>query len=230
MLPSLGRGAEDFAWLTQRLIASNYECIAIDLRGIGESTGPLTGITLHDLAADVIGVIKALRIQPVTLIGHAFGNRLARCVGADRPDLIEHIILLASGGLVDPDPALLKTFKQFLTEDLPEADYRAAIQAVHFAPTSDPTVWGKGWWTQTALAQVAATRSTPRSDWWEAGGKPLLVIQGLQDQMAVPANGRALQADFPDRVQLVEVEGAGHAILVEQPEAIATAIIKYLES
>ncbi len=57
---------------------------------------------------------------------------------------------------------------------------------------------------------------------------PILVIQGLQDRTAPPENGRLLQGESPDRVRLIEIEGAGHALLPEQPDVIATHVIDFL--
>jgi pimeloyl-ACP methyl ester carboxylesterase len=46
--------------------------------------------------------------------------------------------------------------------------------------------------------------------------------------MAPPANGHALKETLGDRVQLIDLADAGHALLPEQPEAIAEAIIAFL--
>ena len=44
----------------------------------------------------------------------------------------------------------------------------------------------------------------------------------------VPENGRRYAAMHPDRVQLVEIDGAGHALLPERPEAISAAVLAFL--
>src|SRR5262249_62373877 len=74
------------------------------MRGVGGSCGSLDGATLHDLAGDVAGVIKAIGCGPVHLIGHAFGNRIARCLAVDQPSLVRSVTLLAAGGLLAPSP------------------------------------------------------------------------------------------------------------------------------
>ncbi|MDE3111062.1 MAG: alpha/beta hydrolase [Acidobacteriota bacterium] len=56
----------------------------------------------------------------------------------------------------------------------------------------------------------------------------VLVVQGLQDVSAVPQNARIFKADFPDRVQLVEIDHAAHALLPEQPRQVAAAVLKFL--
>lgn len=40
--------------------------------------GPTDGLTLHDFAADVAGVIEGLDLAPAFVLGHTFGNRIAR--------------------------------------------------------------------------------------------------------------------------------------------------------
>jgi len=38
-----------------------------------------------------------------------------------------------------------------------------------------------------------------------------------------------LLARYPDQVEVVVIENAGHALLPEQPEAVADAVIEYLD-
>jgi pimeloyl-ACP methyl ester carboxylesterase len=58
----------------------------------------------------------------------------------------------------------------------------------------------------------------------------MLVIQGTEDVVAVPENARRLASEFPDRVTLVEILHAGHALLPEQPEQVEKAILAFLHS
>jgi len=94
LLASYARGASDFNELTQILNQAGYRTLALQSRGIGNSD--LAGFKLdyHDLAADVAVVIRQEGIQqPVLLIGHAYGNRIARSFAADYP---EHVVLNGS--------------------------------------------------------------------------------------------------------------------------------------
>jgi pimeloyl-ACP methyl ester carboxylesterase len=56
----------------------------------------------------------------------------------------------------------------------------------------------------------------------------MLVIQGRDDVIVVPANAKRLAAEFPSRVTVVEVDRAGHALVAEQPEAVANAVLTWL--
>src|SRR5262249_54570195 len=100
MLPSLGRGSSDFDALAARVTAQGYRVLLPEPRGIGGSSGPLEAKTLHEFAGDVAAVIKALSSGPVVLIGHAYGNRVARTVASDHPDIVQELVLIAAGGIV----------------------------------------------------------------------------------------------------------------------------------
>ena len=98
MIPSPGRGAEDFADLAGQVSAAGYRVVRPQPRGIGGSRGTLEGITLREIAADVVSVIETLPGQPAFVVGHAFGNRVARMLAGDRPERVRAVILLAAGG------------------------------------------------------------------------------------------------------------------------------------
>src|SRR5262245_42699971 len=88
LLPSLGRGAADFDAVAERLADAGYRVLRPQPRGIGGSRGPLAGIDLHDCAADVAAVIAQGNNGPAFVVGHAFGNRVARMLATDRPELV----------------------------------------------------------------------------------------------------------------------------------------------
>jgi len=65
--------------------------------------------------------------------------------------------------------------------------------------------------------------------WQAAGGVPLLVVQADRDTIA-PKEDTAdvLAEEFAGRVEVALIEDAGHALLPEQPNAIAQAVLAYL--
>src|SRR5262245_60480641 len=67
LLPSLGRGIEDFDGLSHRLVDAGFRVVLPQPRGIGKSTGPLDRLTLHDFAADVAAVIREVGRAPVAV-------------------------------------------------------------------------------------------------------------------------------------------------------------------
>ena len=230
MFPSLGRDVEDFDELADTLARGGYRTAAISPRGIGGSTGRLEGLTLRDLAGDVAAVVDALDASPAHLIGHAFGNQVVRYTAARFPDSVRSVTILAAGGKFFAAPEVSQAFADFLAGGLSDAEARAAVKLVHFAEASDPSPWLDGWWLEAAQAQSGAVRGAVLEEWWEAGRAPLLIIQGLEDAIAPVANGRQLAEALGDRAKLVELADAGHALLPEQPDAIAREVTAFLET
>jgi pimeloyl-ACP methyl ester carboxylesterase len=230
LLPSLGRSCADFALLSRSLCEGGFRCMGINPRQIGNSRGCLSGITLHDLARDVADVIVGLEAGPAHIVGHAFGNRVARCLATDRPDLVRRLILMAAGGRFPPEPEARDAMIRILTESLTPLERMTLMQSALFADSTNVQAWSDGWWPRVALAQIKAAKATSVEEWWAGGTAPMLVVQGLADRLAPPANGRALQDEFQHRTRLVELENAGHAMLPEQPVAIANIVLAYLSN
>jgi len=228
MLPSLGRGAADFDDLAQRLARAGFHAIHPEPRGIAGSTGDLTGLSMADLAADAAAVIHAVADGPVTIVGHAFGNRVSRMTATEYPHLVDSVVLLCCGGLVHPAPEYAQALRDVFDVELSDEDHLAAVETAFFAPGGDPSIWFDGWHGLVAACQGAATVNQPVEHWWGAGGKDLLVVQPLEDVMAVPENAYRLAEEFGDRVTLVTVADAGHALLPEQPDAVEVAVRSWL--
>ena len=101
------------------------------------------------------------------------------------------------------------------------------MERVFFAPGSEPSVWVSGFVPAAAAVQLAAVRATSHGEWSSAAACCVLVVQGLQDACSVPENGRYL-AMHPGRTTLVEIDGAGNALLPERPDQVAAAVIAFL--
>lgn len=228
MLASLGRPASDFDEIALALAGKGYRIVLPNPRGIDGSSGPMEDLTLHDLADDVAHILTHMPHAPVTLLGHAFGNRLTRATAADYPPLVTRIILLACGGLIEmPQEARKALINCFNADQSPE-EHLSSVRYGFFADGNDASVWREGWYRETMLMQSGAVQRTPVDDWWEAGGQPMLVIQALEDRIALPANAHDLKKRLGEQVTLVELPHAGHAMLPEQPETIVKAISDYL--
>jgi pimeloyl-ACP methyl ester carboxylesterase len=170
LLPGGGCSSRYFDTFARGLAEAGFRAVAVNPRGIGGSTGPLEGITLHDLAADIAGVIAALDGAPAHVLGLAFGNRVARCLATDRPALVRSVILLAAGGLVAPDLESEAAVQQMFRQDLTEPERLEIMKVVYLSPAADPRVLLQlEQWPGVAAAQIAASRATPLEAWWEGG-------------------------------------------------------------
>ena len=203
--------------------------MALNPRGAGASVGSLEDLTMHDLASDVAGVIEELDVGPVHVLGHGFGNRVARCLDADRPDLVEGLILLGAGGQVPGDPEATEASARLYEPGLTDEQRVAALQTALFAPGSDASVWvDLPLFPEVHRAQSAANQETPKEDWLFGGTAPMLIIQGRHDRLAPPENGRWLRERLGERVELVELADSGHALMPEQTAEVVAAITNFV--
>ncbi|MGZ5230858.1 MAG: alpha/beta fold hydrolase [Burkholderiales bacterium] len=102
------------------------------------------------------------------------------------------------------------------------------LKHAFFAPSSDPTVWLAGWHPEVKKAQRIATDATPQAEWWQAGKAPILDVQPENDVMIPPESQSRYREDLGERVSIVRIPDAGHALLPEQPAAVAQALLRFV--
>ena len=227
LLPSLGRDIEDFHAVAEALAASGLRALMPSPRGMNGSTGPLAGITLHDFAADIAAVIRHEGETPALVAGHAFGNWVARTTATDYPELVSGVAVLAAAHKDFPR-SLRLDIDGSMNVALPREQRLAHLRAAFFAPCNDPDGWLEGWFPSVALAQRAASAATPTATWWPAGTAPLLDVQADSDPFAPQSGAHLLRDELgADRVSIVLIKNAGHALLPEQPEAVARVLADF---
>src|ERR1041384_3554742 len=96
LLPSRGRDSEDYDEVAAGLAKEGFRVLRPQPRGMHASKGPLKDITLHDLARDVATVIARENAGPAVIVGHAYGNWVARMTAVDHPDLVRGIVIAAA--------------------------------------------------------------------------------------------------------------------------------------
>jgi len=230
MIPSLGRPAEDFDDLSRRLAAAGYRALRPQPRGIGRSRGPTKDITLHDFSRDMAAVIASNGGGPAVMCGHAFGNFVARTTAADFPHLVKAVVLLAAAHLWPVPPAVRESINKTHHLSLPEEERIRCLKHAFFAPGNDPRVWLDGWDEEVMLMERAATEATPKPEWWHAGRAPVLDVQPANDVMTPPESRNRYRDELgAHRVTMTVIPNAGHALLPEQPEAVALAVLAYLK-
>ena len=223
LLPSRGRDSEDYDEVAAGLAKEGFRVLRPQPRGMHASKGPLKDITLHDLARDVATVIEREKAGPAVIVGHAYGNWVARMTAVDHPKLVRGVVLAAAAAKKFP-PRLSQLVSKSADQSVPEAERLAAMQEIFFASGNDPKVWLKGWWAEASEAQRVAAANVKQSDWWHAGTVPLFDLQAGIDPFKPKGTENELKDEFPDRVTVVVIPNASHALLPEQPAAVVQAI------
>jgi pimeloyl-ACP methyl ester carboxylesterase len=236
LLPSLARDSEDYDAVAEGLAAAGFRVLRPQPRGIGASTGPMTGISLHDFARDVAEVITQLGGGRAVVVGHAYGNWVARMTAVDHPDLVRGVVIAA---------AAAKQYPKELTAAINVAgdptkavpDRLAALRFAFFAPGNDPSIWLGGWHPEVRDAQRAAVLAShgfyaavKQSEWWSAGHAPLFELQAEQDPFKPADKRNEMKDEFGGRVTVAVIPGASHALIPEQPQAVVKALVAWIKT
>jgi pimeloyl-ACP methyl ester carboxylesterase len=228
LLPSLGRGATDFVPIAEHLADAGFRVLRPQPRGIGQSTGPWQNVKLEDLAADIAAVIEHDNNGPAFVVGHAFGNRVARMLATARPELVRAVSLVAANVGHNPSPPDVRAaIRMSANTSAPDDERVKAMQLVFFAPGSDARVWLDGWHPEVLAAQRIAGDLTPRTIDYAAGRAPVLYIQPSHDPLAHVEDAEEYQRALGDRVTVMVIPNSAHAVIVEQPDAVSDALINY---
>ncbi len=228
LLPSAGRDSLDFDAVAAGLAARGYRVLRPQPRGALGSAGPMSGITLHDLADDIAMVIRHADGGPAVVAGHAFGNWLARMTAADHPSLVCGVALVAAAAKSIPaelsagvtacgDPAT------------PREERLRLLKKLFFATGHDPAEWLQGWHPAARTCQRAASQATSQAEWWGAGAAPILDLQAALDPFKPVEKRQELRDQLGDRVSVVLIEDASHALISEQSEAVVAALAEWME-
>ncbi len=230
VLPSYGRdGGEDFDPFSAALAEAGYRVLRPQPRGTARSAGPMTGVTIDDLGDDVASVIGRLGHGPAVILGHAYGNFVARTVATNHPGKARAVILAAASTRAVP-PEINNA--PFVAGDpaLPEEKRLAALRLAFFAPGHDASVWLSGWYPQTLAMQRAAVTGIDIGRYWSAGTAPILEILAEYDPFHPKDQWEDLRTQLGPRVTSTVISEASHALFPEQPGAVANAVLEYLAS
>lgn len=242
MLRGLGRCMQH--WLGyERELAQHYRVITMDLRGIGQTTLPLSFThRIHDLAGDVVAVLDALGIGQAHVLGVSLGGMVALATGLEHPTRCLSVIALntsiagqrtlrmsprgawaIASGLVGDKMKIHRNLVDVLTSTrLPTERKLEAVQKFHAIATTD------GLYVFTALKQlILAARFHVKQRLPELQ-MPVLLVYGADDQFVPSINTRKLKALIP-HARLVSIPDAGHEIMMDQPEALRDVLVAWLD-
>ena len=234
LLPSRGRGSADFDGIAPGIAQAGFRVLRPQPRGAGESKGPTKGLTLHDFARDMAAVIRHEGGGPAVLVGHAFGNWVARMTAVDYPDLVRGVVIVAAAAKAYPSgfegaKELSEAVRKAGDGKLRDDERLNYLRMAFFAPGSDATVWLTGWYHEVDEMQFAAGRATKQSEWWSGGNVAMLDLQAANDPFKPRSMMNEIRDEFGDRASVVVIPNASHALVPEQPAAVIESIVAWMQ-
>jgi 2-succinyl-6-hydroxy-2,4-cyclohexadiene-1-carboxylate synthase len=221
------------AWdpVVERLDAERYTALAPDLRGHGGARDARP-IGFDAVVADVLAAAP----PRFALCGYSMGGRIALRAALAAPERVEHLVLAATTAGIDDDAERaarreaderLAAFTEAATIER-FADRWAAQPLFAATPPEAAHIWREDLLRNDPRALAAVLRGlgagamTPLWDRLPELAMPATVLAGERDGKYVAIAERLVEG-LPD-AELVVVEGAGHGLPREAPEAIVAAI------
>ncbi|HWZ36722.1 MAG TPA: alpha/beta hydrolase [Bradyrhizobium sp.] len=202
-------------------------------RGAGLSTGPMKALTLHDFARDMAELIKHEGGGPAVMVGHAFGNWVARMTAVDYPQLVRGVVIVAAAAKAYPNgfagaKELSEAVRLAGDAKLPDEERLKYLRMAFFAPGHDASGWLQGWYGEVDESQSAAGRATRQVEWWSGGNVPMLDLQAASDPFKPASMSNEMKDEFGERVTIAVIPNASHALIPEQPAVVVDAIVAWI--
>ena len=161
------------------------------------------------------------------IVGHAYGNWVARMTATDHPDLVRGVVIAAAASKQYP-PELSIAVGKSGDLSLPKEERLKYLQGTFFAPGHDASIWLDGWHPAASEAQRIAAAGTKQAEWWATGTAPILDLQADNDPFHPIEKMNELRDELGGRVTVVVIRDASHALLPEQPKAVVEAIAAWV--
>jgi pimeloyl-ACP methyl ester carboxylesterase len=230
-------------WAQRAALAREFRVILPDNRGSGRTRIP------HDdgvrgparFASDVRGLLDALGLERVHLIGASMGGMVAQQFAVDSPERLQTLSILCShcGGAAAV-PASADAVERMLrgaSSDASAAERRAWLET-QFHPAAfreSPGVIERALANRRAHPHTRAEleRRIRGMQGWDVSDRlrelrvPALVMTGDADLLVPPESSRAIAERIPG-AELVIVADAGHRFFQEKPAATNVALLGFL--
>lgn len=224
MLPSSLRDAGDFDEPARLLAQAGFLVLRPWPRGMGRSNGPLQGLSLYVLAADAVHALQQLGGgRPGIWLGHAFGHFVARVADLAHPRWVRGVVVAGAAARTFP-AGMPQTLTTASDTSLPDEVRLAALREGFFAPGNDAAAWLHGWHPELRAAYRQAGAVPEKSVWWPVASAPILDLQASADPWRPADTRNELRDALGSKVTVRMISNASHALLVEQPAAVARAV------
>lgn len=220
-----GAGGSHLNWPPQLRRLAGANTYALDLPGHGQSEGQ--GRRSISAYADFVAAfLETLGLEKVTLVGHSMGGATALDFALRYPERLAGLVLVGSGARLRVAPTILNGIRQ---------DFQAAVRLITdyaFAPDAPEQLKGEGrrqmgqTHPDVLYSDFAACDAFDVMDRLGDIRCPTLAICGTADRLTPPKYSTYLCDNIPG-AQLILVEGAGHMVMLEQPEAVSQAIADF---
>ena len=211
------------------VFSREYRLVAYDPRGAGRSDAPDIPYTTEMMADDLAGLLYAIGIDSVHILGGSMGGMIAQQFALRYPQRVRSLILACTkfGGpheipvdaeileywehpkQLSPEDGIMQSLRLQMSQEFIDKNADLIKQIITKALEAPPPVN-----PQSGMRQVQAILSHNTYDKLPEIKAPTLVIHGDADRMSPVENGRILASRIPN-AELVILKKMGHAFIIE---------------
>ncbi len=221
-----GAGGSHQHWLYQVRDLPHAPSYAVDLPGHGRSEGPGRD-SIAAYGDWLVAFLDATKLDQAVLVGHSMGGAIAQEVALRYPARVAGLGLVATGARLRVLPAIFDGIRQ---------DPQAAVQLIcdsAFGPETPPELVRLGRRQMGLISPEVLYADFVACDTFDVMGRlaeimaPAFVLCGTRD-LLTPTKYAVYLRDQIGGATLHLVEGAGHMVMVERPEAVVQVLATFL--
>jgi 4,5:9,10-diseco-3-hydroxy-5,9,17-trioxoandrosta-1(10),2-diene-4-oate hydrolase len=220
------------------LAEHGYRTIVPDTMGYGYSTKPEEGaFSLDDVAAQYKGLLDALGVDRVTVIGNSQGGAIAIAMALNYPDLVGRLVLMAPGGLETRDTymamegikAMIRVlYKEGISKDTMRKVF--TLQLHDESKISDEVIEER---YQVAMTQhkdnIARIHVANQEGRLAEIHCPVLCFWGANDKFC-PSSGASKIASRCPNSRTMLIANCGHWVMVEYQKLFNDLTLKFVNN
>ncbi len=220
-------------------LVKQYQVIRLDNRGFGRTSAPDSPYTIQQMANDAAALLERIGIEKVHLAGHSMGGQIAQELALAHPEKVQSLMLLSSLAKGD---ALFNSIIATWGELPAKIDQKLYQQVIL------PWIFTDAFYSIPGMIEMIVNLAvnypfppTPHGIFHQSRAIlgcdtsqrlkdihcPTLVLVSKQDILTPVKFSEQLTQGIPN-AELVVLERGGHGFLIESPEAVASAMLKFL--
>lgn len=226
-----GGSAQEWQSMMNQL-SDEYRCIAVDLRGHGDSDGPLTGYAVDDMADDVADLLHTRGVEDFVVVGHSMSGKVALALASRQPAGLQSLLLVSPSPPV-PEPIPADERQKLLAGHGQRSAAEQMLKNTTKIPVSEAV-------REQIIADDLRTAKPAWDAWLLQGSKedisarmpsinvPVRIIVGSEDRALPPDVQMEMTLPYLTHATLAIIDGAGHLLPWEVPDEVAKFIRKNL--
>ncbi|HYB12820.1 MAG TPA: alpha/beta fold hydrolase [Myxococcota bacterium] len=216
-------------------LAQQYRVVVPSLPGFpGGGSAHRRLDDLLDWISVTLDLLEGAGLSGAHLVGHGPGGLLAAEVAALSRGTVRKLVLLAPFGLFDPSEPVADCFARRASEipALFSTHPEAFARSLECPPADDEVEWQL---TKLRASEAAARLLWPTGEFGLAKRLhrivcPTLLLWGSEDRVVPASYAKRFADSMGQRPEIRSIEGAGHRLDLDAPDAAADAILAFLRA